>query len=359
MSAGVSGKGHLDRQEVLSRIALDELADDLLGGGKGTGTGRRWPSPVRSHEQTGKTPPMSIFTTRYGEQRWTCFATGASGTAIDLVMEAKGHNFRDALWFLADRAGVSEEPFDKAGRVKPAPRRAPLRLAATTPDPALEAYVSSAEAFMDHPDARGPKEWLEARGISEDLWVPNRIGYDPGPQTFPRPDGLPKYGHMIVFPVRNGEGELVYAQMRHLGISDYKYRNPASSIAVNPNVSMHPRPGAEVVVVAEGIPDALVANRAGFASVAVLGVGSSMREDIVGPIAKFASGQRLVVALDADVNGEIVESVRAKLNDAHDGPVGVLRPEVGDLSDWWLRARQELITSIADTRDDVGAALER
>ena len=74
-----------DIDSILDRIDLESLADELCGPRRGQGSGARWPSPVPAHPQTGRTPPMSIFTDRRGRQRWTCWSTGTSGTAIDLV----------------------------------------------------------------------------------------------------------------------------------------------------------------------------------------------------------------------------------------------------------------------------------
>jgi hypothetical protein len=95
-----------DLTELLAAVDLEALADQLLGGHRGHGRGARWPSPVPDHPQTGKTPPMSIFTDRTGIQRWSCWATGTSGTAIDLVATALRLDVRAAIDWLAQRHGT-------------------------------------------------------------------------------------------------------------------------------------------------------------------------------------------------------------------------------------------------------------
>ena len=48
-----------DRNEVLGRTDLAELADQLVGPHKGRGAGATWPCPDPGHgNQTGKTPPV-------------------------------------------------------------------------------------------------------------------------------------------------------------------------------------------------------------------------------------------------------------------------------------------------------------
>ena len=117
--------GRIDRDAVLAAVDLEELADRLVGLCKQTGSAKKWPSPVRGHEQTGRTPPMGIFVGRSGVQRWTCFATGRSGTAIDLVMEVNGWDFKEALYWLADGAGMEIDRPAAPARPQRAPR-APL-----------------------------------------------------------------------------------------------------------------------------------------------------------------------------------------------------------------------------------------
>src|SRR5262245_4088199 len=125
-----------DLPALLATVDLEALADQLLGGHKGHGTGARWPSPVPDHPQTGKTPPMSIFVDRAGTQRWTCWATGCSGTAIDLVATALGLTVAGAIDWLADRHGRHDRPTAPPRRRPPPPVR-------VGPSAALADYVAA------------------------------------------------------------------------------------------------------------------------------------------------------------------------------------------------------------------------
>lgn len=119
------------RDEVLAGVDLSDLADELLGPAQIDGESKRWASPVPGHVQAGKKPPTSIFETKYGEQRWTCFETGKSGTAVDLVMTAKNLDYQDSIAWLTQRNLTQQRPAadrsaQTAERAKPAP--APVEL---------------------------------------------------------------------------------------------------------------------------------------------------------------------------------------------------------------------------------------
>ena len=88
----------LPRDQILEATDLAKLADELLGPRRGRGPSATWPCPSPHHgPQTGRTPPVSIFTSDRGHQRWHCHACGAGGTAIDLLLETTGVPVRQAL----------------------------------------------------------------------------------------------------------------------------------------------------------------------------------------------------------------------------------------------------------------------
>ena len=57
-----------DRYRILDATDLAALADELLGAHTGTRS-PSWTCPEPSHAQTGRTPPLTIFVARGGEQR--------------------------------------------------------------------------------------------------------------------------------------------------------------------------------------------------------------------------------------------------------------------------------------------------
>src|SRR5918995_7461868 len=119
-----------DRDALIAAVDLRALADELLGaaaGGRRTGT---WRCPNPQHAQTGRTPPVTMFTSHRGEPRWRCHACGAGGTAIDLVMACRRVDVREALKYLARRVG---QPVEPPTWTRPPRRLSPLKRRAAEP----------------------------------------------------------------------------------------------------------------------------------------------------------------------------------------------------------------------------------
>jgi hypothetical protein len=119
-----------DRDAIIAAVDLRALADELSGPGAGGRRSSSWRCPNPQHVQTGRTPPVTIFTSRRGEPRWRCHACGAGGTAIDLVMACRGLDIGEALAFLARRVG---QPVAPPSWSRPSRRSLPDRRAAEAP----------------------------------------------------------------------------------------------------------------------------------------------------------------------------------------------------------------------------------
>lgn len=101
-------------------------------------------------------------------QSYYCFGCGAKGDIFTFVEELEGLDFREALKFLADKAGVELEYRREAAGVK------------SEKDKIREALEASAQFFekrlKENPDA---KKYLLSRGISEEVQGKWRLGYAP------------------------------------------------------------------------------------------------------------------------------------------------------------------------------------
>ncbi len=355
-----------DRDEVLSRTNLAELCEQVLGPSRGRGTSASWPCPAPEHgPQTGKTPPLTVFRARYGEERWRCHACGAGGTAIDLVMTTQGIDFKQAIEALARRAGVAELPDGKAP-LRPAriERPEPPRRRAASPD--LERYVAACEEWLWSPSGKPMLGWLAARGLREPVLRANRVGADPGPRELRRVSGLPRGGPAVVFPVLGDDDKAIYLQARYLRPRNRKYENPASrlvgmSVRLADTRLARPRVDPGVLVVCEGIPDALSAAQAGYRSVAVLGAGLP-DEALSAALAERAGTGRLLVAFDGDeagrVGGERVVALVTKQGLAGRTALLKIPPAWGDLNGWLQGAGDRFdaeLSSIISRADDLAA----
>jgi hypothetical protein len=303
-----------DREAILAAVDLPELADELLGDRTGSPRSPTWSCPNPDHYQTGRTPPVTIFATRWGQSRWHCHGCGNGGTAIDLVMQVEGVDARTALSELADRSGVPELPPGRRQRPSARSRRqrTPVRPAPLSPQPVpeLERYVAQCAEALWRPEGTPIRQWLtETRRLPEDVLRLNRIGADLGPRHQDRPDGIPRMRRAIVLPTLTADGKACYVQLRTLGVDpDFpRYLSCPDAVARNPRIGIY-RParsygyGSEAtdLVITEGVIDALSAAAGGFTAVAYLGADLPDRTTAV-MLARL--DRRLIIAFDPDPAG--------------------------------------------------------
>lgn len=335
-----------DRDALLASVDLHALADQLLGGHHGSERSRTWPCPIPTHAQTGRTPPVSIFVTRWGEQRWRCHGCGASGSAIDLVIHTHGVDVRRAMELLASRSGARAE-VDCPGPGRPS--RLPVER--SEPHPGIEDYAAICAEYLWTPAAGGPAHYLtEVRGLPEDVLRLNRVGFDPGPRHLHRPDGIPRSSG-IVLPVLDDAGRAVFTQTRRLGsrITGPRYLNCANRAAPNPRLAVYRSSGASTgpMVVCEGAIDALSAAAAGCRSVAAL--GSTVADTHVADRIAHLGADGVVIAFDADEAGDRGAMELAGLLRSRGVRTARLRPpsRASDLNDWTRMVGADGLDTIA------------
>lgn len=345
-----------DRDALLAGVELPELADELLGGRHGSDRSPTWACPIPTHAQTGQTPPLSIFVTRWGEQRWRCHGCGASGSAIDLVMHAHGLDVRHAMEWLGRRTRT--DPAERPATSRHVRRRdEPPRF---EPHPAIDDYVAACETILWSGAAAGPRRWLtETRCLSEEVLRANRVGFDPGARRLGRPVGVPRSAG-VVLPVLDDDHRAVFTQTRRLGeVSGPRYLNCSSKAAPNPRISRYRKAGpARALIVCEGVIDALTAADAGFDAVALL--GSAIADDRVADEVARTAGRAIVLALDADDAGESGAARLASLLSEKGRRATRLRPDSGfaDLNEWragagddWARILDERVRDVLAPTD--------
>ena len=144
-------------------------------------------------------------------------------------------------------------------------------------------------------------------------------------------------------PPHDPAGNLRYLQTRYLDPGDGpKYDNPASALGTNPRLAwttpVHPT-GQEVLIICEGIPDALTAAQAGLDAVAVLGAQAPDRV-VAMRLATHAeaTGHPLIAIPDNDPAGHTwAERLTDLLADhGHDLTIVELPGEGLDLNSWAL-----------------------
>lgn len=266
---------HWSIEDVLARTDLAALLDRVAEPATQSLRGRKWHCPIQDHDDSHASVTMHVD--HRGHERWRCWSGDDAhrGDAIDLAMATQHLDRREALDWLASRAGMTPDrpppPITRKPFVAARPRLVDL-------DPAVTQYAQACERILWTRTGLPVREWLHGRGFSNDVLRSNHVGADPG-RRLPRARGLP-YGASIaaVFPALGPEGDIRYLQARYLHPGDGpKYDNPASSLGTNPRLAWtNPvgpvRPG--VLIICEGIPDALTAAQAGFHATALLGANA-------------------------------------------------------------------------------------
>lgn len=361
----------LNASEVLDRVDVARLLDEVTFSNNQGGYSRRWSCPDPAHPD--RKPSVSLTRSADGRERWKCWSQDHGGDGWDLAQLANpGMSKKEALEWLAERVGIrSDMPLPPAR-----PRKVPKLEPPVPFSPMGQSYVRRCAAVLRGPQGKAQREWLERRGISLDVAAVNLVGADPGSQTMPRQQGLPA-GIVpgVTFPAFNVDGSVCYVQLRSFPVEDVaaedrsallerrgwvKYDNPSRSVGANPRLSFQ-RPvegvaarSAEVLVVTEGIPDALIATGAGFRSVAVMG-NQTPDAKLASTVANYATSQNLTVAMvvDNDPGGDIARKLLTKeLTEAGIEPVDVVLPPGQDLNDVALARPESWADGLETQLDD-------
>jgi DNA primase len=319
-----------DRDEILRSVDLPALLDELTGQSASGRNGARWHCLEPNHPDAH--PSVTVRIDEHGIGRWRCWSGGHGGTAVDALLAARGMSIREALEELACRAGANPSPL-----VRTPPRRPTER----SPDGAVLRHVERCAEILWSERGRPVLEWLtEERGIPEAVLVENLVGCDPGRRWLNRPRGLPGRGIGAIFPALDPAGGVQYFQIRY--VEDRpgrdRYENPATAMAANPRLSWVITPmvtAADVLVVAEGMPDAYTAAAAGFPAVGVLGAASPDAR-VADALVRQRAGRRLVLAFDAGNQAGTGNDLLRDLLIERGAPVKTIEvpPDIGDLNAW-------------------------
>jgi hypothetical protein len=255
----------LDRTDL--RVLLNEFAQPA-----GSGRLPKWHCPVSDHDDHNAS--VTMYRDWRGHERWRCWSGDNShrGDAVDLVQVVRRCDRSDAVQWLADRMGIlPDEPMPRVRRRQPPPERQLVEL-----DDAVKQYVVACQRVIHSSAGRPVRDWLAARGLGSEVLQANGVGADPGRRMLPRVRGLPwGAGPAATFPALDQAGELRYVQTRYLEPGERgKYDNPAAYMGTNPRMAWTKPVGPRrdgVLVVCEGIPDALTAAQVGCTAVGVLG----------------------------------------------------------------------------------------
>ena len=309
---------------LFTRDSIDRLRDavdmvDLVG----TKTdlrrvGSRWTGLCPFHDE--RTPSFSV---NAEEKLFYCFGCQAKGDAFGFVEQAEGLDFRDAVELLADRYGVQMELENDDPQAEQRRQRKQRLLALL--DRTATYY---AKFLWDSQEAAPAREYLEGRGLGEEVLRGFRVGYSPGAgnrlMAGAQRDGFgmqelaaaglaqrgqDRFRGRIMFPLADARGRVLGFGARALGGTDGpKYLNTSENEIYHKGRQLfgidHARGAAAKsgrIVVVEGYTDVLALHQAGVSeSVAIMGTALTAEQ-----MAELGRAAPVVVlALDADASGQ-------------------------------------------------------
>jgi DNA primase len=273
-----------------------------------------------------RTPSFGIDPT---QKVYYCFGCQASGDVFTFVQDTEGVDFKGALELLAERYGVelqreAEDPREAEQRRR---RGRLLELLART-----AAYYE--RYLWESTEARRAREYLQERGLGEEVLKAFRVGYAPsawdrvllasrsgkfsnrelydaGLAQRSRQNGqlYDRFRARIMFPLTDIRGRVLGFGARATSEDQKpKYLNTSDNEIYHKGLHLY---GADLaraeaaragqVILCEGYTDTIALHQAGMRNVVGL-MGTALTAEQVGELARMA--QTVLLALDADSAGQ-------------------------------------------------------
>jgi DNA primase len=265
------------------------------------------------------------FTVSPARGTFKCFGCGEGGDAITFVEKTENLDFVDAIELLAERFGVELE-YEEASPEQDAKRRRGEQLKALL-ERAAEFY---GRVLWESPAGSLAREYLESRGLGEEICREFRLGYAPQGATLTRRalqegytqeellavgltnrKGNDYFQRRIVFPLADARGRVRGFQARKLHDDDplqAKYVNSPEGELFRKGDLLYGLDGArqaiareDRAVVVEGNTDVIALRQAGFAPV-VASMGTALTEAQLRELNRLT--KRLFLCFDSDAAGQ-------------------------------------------------------
>ncbi len=293
-------------------------------------SGRSFKGACPFHNE--RTPSFFVF---IESQTWRCFGCHEGGDIFTFVEKHQGIEFRDALLYLAEKAGVTVDDF--GGRDPQEEREAHAykeRLRKLNEDAQLWFH----QALLRSREASAARAYLQERGINSESVMSFGLGYAPD-----RWDGLSSYllglgytedelitgglarareheggdtnsrgiydyfRNRLIFPIRDARGRAIGFGGRILGEGQPKYLNSPQTLLFEKNTVLYALDMAretikqeKQVIIVEGYVDALIAHQYGTKQT-VACIGSAITEKHIQQLKKLT--RQVTLALDPDAAG--------------------------------------------------------
>jgi len=276
------------------------------------------------HEE--RTPSFGIDP---GQKVYYCFGCQASGDVFTFVQETEGVEFKAALELLADRCGIelereAEDPKEAERRQR---RERLLELLART-----TAYYE--RCLWESEEARAAREYLESRGLGEEILREFHVGYSPsawdrvlmasrrggfseqelyetGLAQRSQENGrlYDRFRSRIMFPLTDVRGRVLgfgaramrdEQKPKYLNTSDNDVYHKGRHLYGSGLARIHATRAGEAIL-CEGYTDVIALHQAGLRNTVGL-MGTALTAEQVRELARMA--QTVLLALDADSAGQ-------------------------------------------------------
>ena len=263
-----------------------------------------------------KTPSFAVNPEK---QIYHCFGCGKGGSVINFIMEIENLGYRDAVAFLARRAGMTmpQEQDDAESRKR-------ARMLALNKDAARFFYEQ-----LSSPGGKRAAEYMARRRISPATAKNFGLGFAPdtwdslekamrlkGYSDFELADaGLVRRGKSggfydtfrdrLMFPVIDVRGNVIGFSGRILGDGEPKYMNSPETLVFNKSrnlfaLNLAKKSKSGYIILSEGNIDVVSLHQAGFDS-AVASLGTSLTPEQARLLSRYTS--QVIIAYDNDGAG--------------------------------------------------------
>src|SRR5437660_1257432 len=286
-----------------------------------------------------RTPSFYVFAET---QTWRCFGCNEGGDVFSFVQKQQGLEFREALQYLAEKAGVSLDDFsgqdpEQARKINAVKER----LRKLNEDALLWFH----QMLLRSKEASEARAYIQSRGISSESVVAFSLGYAPdrwdalssylsgqgyterelvnGGLARDRDGGLGNsedkggmgsgggiydyFRHRLIFPIRDTRGRVIGFGGRALGEGQPKYLNSPQTVLFEKNSVLYALDMArdaiklaKQVIIVEGYVDAVIAHQYGTKQT-VACIGSAITEKHIQQLKKLT--KQVTLALDPDAAG--------------------------------------------------------
>lgn len=354
-------------EEIKARLSVVDVIKDYI---QLKQIGTNWRAVCPFHHE--KSPSFVVSPEK---QIWHCFGCGRGGDIFTFVMEIEAVNFAEALRTLAKKAGVTLQQGDSKLRSQ---RNRLLEIM----ELAREFYY---QAFLNSPEADGARNYIEARGLTEETISIWRIGY-----SFKNWDSLLKFlkakGYneneiflaglcvkrnqglgfydrfrgRIMFPINNVNGDTVAFSARVAPENEAtdpmgKYINSPQTMAYDKSgilfgldQAKHAIKTKDLAIIVEGQMDAITAHQHGFTNI-VASSGTALTANQINLIKRYT--RNIALAFDADQAGELAADRGARTALAEDMDVRVIITPLGKDPDECIKNNEaEWVSAVEQAR---------